>query len=90
MATKLGRLSKLSYEIKCRACGAQPGEGCVNIMTNEPRPTVHSTRISDYILTERCPTCQAKAGDPCTQPTNTGRRRVNWHHISRIAEAEQY
>jgi rubrerythrin len=32
-----------------------------------------------------CPACQAPAGQPCTQPTNTGRRPVRWHHAMRGA-----
>jgi hypothetical protein len=30
-----------------------------------------------------CPACYAPAGEPCTQPTDNGRRAVGWHHLSR-------
>lgn len=33
----------------------------------------------------RCPACQAGVGQPCTQPTETGRRAVRWLHIAREA-----
>lgn len=39
-------------------------------------------------LSRSCPNCQAPAGEPCTQPTNTGRRVVNWVHSSRLADEE--
>lgn len=32
-----------------------------------------------------CPNCQAPAEKPCTQPTDTGRREINWYHYARIA-----
>lgn len=35
-----------------------------------------------------CPACMAPAGEPCTQPTDSSRRSVNWHHLSREAAAE--
>lgn len=31
-----------------------------------------------------CPNCNAKAGNPCTQPTNTGRNPVRFFHFARI------
>lgn len=34
-----------------------------------------------------CPACQAKPGERCTHPTDTGRREVNWFHLARIEEA---
>jgi hypothetical protein len=34
-------------------------------------------------LTITCPVCNAAAGHPCTAPTSTGRRVVEWTHISR-------
>lgn len=30
-----------------------------------------------------CPTCFAPAGQPCTAPTDTGRRAVTWVHVRR-------
>lgn len=30
-----------------------------------------------------CPACNAKPGNPCTTPTNTGRRDVKWIHSAR-------
>lgn len=30
-----------------------------------------------------CPVCQARPGQPCTQPTDTGRRPVTWFHLNR-------
>lgn len=36
-----------------------------------------------------CPNCQAPTGEPCTQPTDTGRRVVSWvHNARRDAAAE--
>lgn len=35
--------------------------------------------------TVACPTCQAPAHSPCTQPTNTGRKPVGWVHHARAA-----
>lgn len=34
-----------------------------------------------------CPACQAPIGEPCTAPTNTGRRVVKWWHEAREARA---
>jgi len=30
-----------------------------------------------------CPACGAKAGEPCSTVTNTGRRDVRWLHLAR-------
>jgi len=30
-----------------------------------------------------CPTCLAPAGQPCTAPTDSGRRAVTWVHVTR-------
>lgn len=30
-----------------------------------------------------CPVCFAKAGEPCTQATEKGRRKVKWFHFKR-------
>lgn len=34
-----------------------------------------------------CPNCNAKPGEPCSQPTDTGRRDVNWYHSAREGAA---
>lgn len=34
-------------------------------------------------LTVSCPNCQAAPGQPCTQPTDMGRKAVTWFHIAR-------
>ena len=34
-----------------------------------------------------CPNCQSKPGDKCTQPTNTGRKPVDWFHDARVSKA---
>ena len=39
---------------------------------------------SDEIRSVACPNCQAPAGEPCTTPTNAGRRDVSWHHDARF------
>lgn len=31
-----------------------------------------------------CPNCNAQPGQPCTQPTETGRRNVQWIHYARF------
>lgn len=36
-----------------------------------------------------CPACQAKPGEPCTQPTDTGRRSVRWYHHARVTNARE-
>lgn len=33
--------------------------------------------------TEVCENCNAQAGQPCTQPTDTGRKPVAWVHLIR-------
>jgi len=35
-----------------------------------------------------CPNCHAPAGEPCTQPTDTGRNPVKWFHDAREALAQ--
>ncbi|WP_158636103.1 zinc finger domain-containing protein [Tsukamurella sputi] len=35
-----------------------------------------------------CPACAARPGEKCTEPTNTGRRRVEWLHYSRTDQLE--
>lgn len=37
-----------------------------------------------------CPNCQAKPGDPCTQPTDNDRRPVPWYHHSRFNELTKW
>ena len=32
----------------------------------------------------KCPNCQAQPGEPCTQPTDTGRRAVKRPHLARL------
>lgn len=32
-----------------------------------------------------CPACNAQVGEPCSQPTDTGRKPVQWSHYSRHA-----
>lgn len=39
--------------------------------------------IDTQALTIPCPACFAAAGEPCTAPTDTGRRVVAWVHMSR-------
>jgi hypothetical protein len=34
-----------------------------------------------------CPACFAPVGEPCTAPTDTGRRNVAWHHFARTYDA---
>lgn len=36
-----------------------------------------------------CPACQAKAGEKCTAPTDTGRRPVEWVHLAREVAADE-
>lgn len=33
-----------------------------------------------------CPACYARPGEPCTTPTDTGRRNVGWFHYAREEE----
>lgn len=35
--------------------------------------------------TVSCPNCNARPGEPCNVPTETGRRDVGWVHLSREA-----
>lgn len=35
--------------------------------------------------TEVCENCNAQQGQPCTQPTDTGRKPVAWVHLAREA-----
>jgi hypothetical protein len=37
-------------------------------------------------ITRVCPACNAKPGQPCTQPTDTSRRNVSWFHYPREEE----
>lgn len=34
-----------------------------------------------------CRNCQAWPGEKCTQPTNDGRAKVEWFHLSRESDA---
>lgn len=36
---------------------------------------------------QTCPNCQARPGQPCTQPDDHSRHPVAWHHLAREAEA---
>lgn len=36
-----------------------------------------------------CPNCMARPGQPCTQPTSTGRREVKRHHHARVIRATE-
>lgn len=42
-----------------------------------------------FVLRVACPACQAKPGQPCTRPTDTGRVAVNWFHLRREDEANK-
>lgn len=35
-----------------------------------------------------CPACLAPVGETCTAPSDTGRKPVSWHHLSRVIAAE--
>lgn len=37
-------------------------------------------------LARPCPVCNAQTGQPCTQPTSTGRQPVRWLHLKRVDE----
>lgn len=37
-------------------------------------------------ITRPCPACQARAGMPCTVPTDNARRPVKWFHLAREDE----
>lgn len=41
-------------------------------------------RVGRNPLTWACPACQAPPGRPCSAPTDSGRRDVDWFHNSRI------
>lgn len=32
---------------------------------------------------QTCPACNARPGEPCNAPTDSGRRNVTWHHLAR-------
>lgn len=34
-----------------------------------------------------CTNCNAKPGEPCTQPDDNGRHNVSWFHLAREASA---
>lgn len=36
-------------------------------------------------ITQSCPACFARPGEPCHTPTGSGRRDVKWFHLSREA-----
>ena len=40
-------------------------------------------------LTVACTNCHAQPGQPCTQPTDAGRRPVPWFHLAREADAKE-
>lgn len=42
-----------------------------------------------FSLVVPCPNCQAPVGEPCTQPTSTGRREVESTHLARHGKANQ-
>ncbi|AUV60692.1 hypothetical protein HOS75_gp038 [Gordonia phage SteveFrench] len=39
-------------------------------------------------LNFECEACFARAGKPCTVPTDSGRRDVNWFHLVREGKVE--
>jgi len=39
-------------------------------------------------LSRPCPVCQAKPGEPCTTPTDTGRRPIRGFHLARECDDE--
>lgn len=41
------------------------------------------TKVDGSPRQTHCDACNAKPGEPCTSPTNTGRRSVNWYHTTR-------
>lgn len=47
-----------------------------------PEPAADEKAIS---LSAACPNCQVRPGQPCTQPTSTGRRPVTRFHYGRYA-----
>lgn len=50
-------------------------------MPKEKTPTVEEVEAA---LQRTCPACHAKPGRRCTQPTDTGRKAVDWLHLSRV------
>ncbi len=45
------------------------------ILVNEPK--------TSNPLDRECSVCLSPAGEPCTQPTDRGRRTVAWYHLDR-------
>ena len=37
----------------------------------------------------QCPNCNAQPNQPCTQPTNHGRKPVSWVHLTRESAYQQ-
>lgn len=55
-------------------------------------PEEGSTAVSVHAISPLrvvCLTCGAQRDMRCTQPTNTGRRAVDWFHLTREDEAEE-
>lgn len=50
--------------------------------------TTSKERRTYGALEVRCPACQSRPGQGCTQPTNTGRRTVAWWHTARTDRAQ--
>lgn len=50
-------------------------------MAKEKEPTVDEVEAARQ---RTCPVCHAKPGRRCTAPTDTGRRPVEWLHLSRV------
>lgn len=50
-------------------------------MTQSSRQPPQGDR--EIIKARVCPVCNAQPGQACTTPTDTGRRIVNWVHLSR-------
>lgn len=78
--------------------GDKPHREAIRLATSEQRPVRLVTRAGVVTFeTEgnhprvkrpfevRCPNCQALPGEPCMQPTPSGRRPVSWFHLSRTA-----
>jgi hypothetical protein len=42
----------------------------------------------DKILSRTCPACLAPVGEPCTAPTDTGRREIKGFHLARESDEE--
>jgi hypothetical protein len=53
----------------------------------EAAPPVEKEREATTLVVApieiECPACQAKPGEPCTQPNDNGRKPVRWFHLSR-------